>query len=286
MDPFIRGLTEGYGVGYAMGYGYTDPIIPETKETNTRSSENDRSRDDGKSTEPREDGKVDPSRPDKPYPIEVRSFFKPLVVITEKYDQDSYALSYSVEDRTGFFQAKIGIAGDLHGTGIVIPERAHFGFDLVDYPFKSRSGMLAVIAYSGCSHSSWMDPIDDANITAEDDGDYLPLWKLSAEDASGSYKVTTWEKHEYSWEDLHSKGKTGSYGLIYSLQDASVPPGNGTEGADPKESPSTVSDARNVVEKGSLLPIAVTVGIGAATLALIAVLAIAGIAIYRKRTVW
>lgn len=279
-DGFMKGLIAGYMSGYDAGYGIAieDPIIePEAM---------------GEKTDPVEDGKPgegndnsDTKRPEMP-PYWVKSYFMPLSVVTEKYDQDSYALSYSVEDLTGVFHAKIGIAGEIFGTGIVVPERAHFGFDIVDYPFKCKSGRLAVIAYSGFSRSLWWDPYDVENLTAEDDADYLPLWKLSGDDAAGKYKVTTWEKHEYSWKDLHSMGKTGSYGLIYSLQTSSVPPDDGTDDAGDDKAPPAVSDAKNIVDKGSILPIAVTAGIAAAVLALIAVLSIAGFAIYKKRSVW
>ncbi len=276
----IKGLIAGYTAGYDAGYGIeiVDPIIePETRGEKTSPVEDE---------DPKEgNDNSDTKRPDMP-PYRIKSYFKPLSVGTERYDQDSYTLSYSVEDLTGVFHAKIQIAGDLFGMGIVVPERAHFGFDIVDYPFNCKRGKLAVIAYSGSSHTLWWDPYDTANLTAEDSVYHLPLWKFSGDDAAGKYKITTWEKHEYSWEDLHSRGKTGSYGLIYSLQNASVPPEDGTDSTGDDKDPSAISEAMNVMEKGSLIPIAVTAGIAAMAIVVIVVLSIAGFAVYKKRSVW
>jgi len=281
-QDFIDGLIDGYMAGYDEGYGiaHVDPIV----EPDTRGQD------------PSEKGcPVPDERPDqtgseknRPWPPICRPYFKPLEVITEKYDQDSYALSYSVEDRTGVFHAKIGIAGELFGHGIVVPERARIVISIVDYPYESKSGRLAVISYAGYTFSSYSNPwTSSTNATGFDDAQKMPLIVFYEDGAEVSVVTTSFEKHVSYWEDLHSKGRSGYFGLIFSLQDPTVPPGNDDNDTADKKVPVTVNESGDVADKGALLPIAITLGIAAATLAVMMVLSMVGITIYRKgRSVW
>jgi len=265
--PFIKGLVDGYMAGYDEGYGID--AYDESAATRGDKEKND---DAGRK------GGMDP------YPIKrPRTFFKPLEVRTEQYDQDSYHLAYHIADRTGVFHAAVGIKGDLYGHGVVIPDAVHLIMWIEDYEFTSRSGRLAIIATSGASYSiHYANPATDA----ERDGPVREhLFPMTVTDGSSTdvpVKVTYFFKHYEEWEDLHGHGWSARYGLILNLPGWNDTDPEEDDASDLSQNPSEVSDG-STTEKASAFPMVVTMtAVAGSVLAILVLLGAAGHIAYRK----